>query len=332
MIDRRQFLGIAAAGTLALATAVGLRAQPAGRVYRVGWIGTLPPDREPAWRRIDDEFRTLGYVEGRNLVLERRFTEGRSERYAELVADLVRLDVDVIVVGSDVGVRAAKATTTRIPIVMYGVTDPVGFGLIASYARPGGNVTGLVDHSFAALHLKRLELLKSVAPKARRVAWLQGDFHGLDSAQAAVRRKEIEAGEAALGVTSPRVQLNVKEDFERAAAEVLRERADALVLSPNPVNHALRREIAEFALKQRLPAVGGGRAHVDAGLLAGFGPVWPVSEIVGYVDRILRGAKPAELPASQSSRFDTALNLHTAAALGLTVPDSVRMRADYVVG
>jgi putative ABC transport system substrate-binding protein len=128
------------------------------------------------------------------------------------------------------------------------------------------------------------------------------------------------------------VQLNVPEDFARATAEVIRERADSLILSPNPINHLLRREIAEFALNRRLPAVGGGRAHVDAGLLAGFGAVWPLSEIVDYVDRILRGAKPAELPVTQSSRFDVSINLKTASALGLAIADSVRVRADYLIG
>lgn len=333
MIDRRAFVGIVAAG--ALGTLGAARAQTPAKVHRVGWIGTRPPSSDPVVARVWDdilgEFRKLGYVEGKNLAFEMRYTEGKAERYPELAADLVRQKVDVIAVASDAGVRAAKNATTQIPIVMWGVSDPVGFGVIASYAHPGGNVTGLVDGSFSAVHLKRLELLKSIAPKVKRIVWLQGDFHGLDAAQRAIRRKENEAGYETLGVSVSSVYLNVREDFERATAEVVRERADAMILSPNPINFMLRHEIAGFALRQRLPAVGGGRAHVEAGLLAGFGPNTPVRDLVGYIDKILRGAKPGNLAVVESSTFDLSVNLRTAATLGLTVPEGVRLRANLLV-
>jgi putative tryptophan/tyrosine transport system substrate-binding protein len=328
VIDRRAFVGVA---VVALATLGRASAQAPGKVHRVGWIATRSPSSDPAvariWNSILGEFGRLGYVEGKNLAFEMRAADGEAERYPELAADLARLKVDVIVVGTDAGVRAAKAATAQIPIVMYGVTDPVGFGVIASYARPGGNVTGLAEGSFSAIHLKRLELLKAIAPKVKRVVWLQGNFHGLDAAQREVRRKEIEAGNQALGASVPSVYLNVREDFERARAEVLRERPDALILSPNPINRILRNEIAAFALEHRLPAVGGGRAHVEAGLLAGFGPGTPIRDLVGYVDKILRGAKPGDLAVVESSTFDLSVNLRTAAALGLTVPESVLVRA-----
>jgi putative ABC transport system substrate-binding protein len=269
-------------------------AQPAGKVWRIGWIGTRPPAADPAVARVWDVFldgmRKLGYAEGKNLAFEMRYTEGKRERFLAFSAELARLEVDAIVVGTDAGVRAVQEATKQIPIVMWNVSDPVGRGLIASYARPGGNVTGLASASFTATFAKRLELLKAIAPKAKRVAWLLGDFGGLDAAQSAARSLEIDAAAAALGVSLVRVRMNDPQDFDAATAAIVRERPDALTLSPNPINYVLRKEIADFALRRRLPSVTADVESAKAGILLAYGGTG--AGAMREIARSRRGGRP----------------------------------------
>jgi putative ABC transport system substrate-binding protein len=262
-----------------------------------------------------------------------RYTEGKSERIPAFAAELVRLKVDVIVVGTDAGVRAAKEATTQIPIVMWNASDPVGTGLIGSFAHPGGNITGLAAPSFTAGFAKRLELLKVIAPTAKRVAWLMGDFGGLDAARGTARRLEIEAAAGALGMSLLHVRMNSPQDFDAATATIVRERPDALILSPNPVNFILRKEIADFALRQRLPSVTTDVESAQAGILLAYGgtTAGAMREIAIYLDKIFKGAKPGDLPVSQGWGAELVINGRTAKALGLTIPQSLLLRANEVI-
>jgi putative ABC transport system substrate-binding protein len=222
MIDRRTFAGlVAASAVVASRSALG---QSSGKVWRFGYLGGTPPTTPEVariWGAFVEALQRLGYVEGTNLTIERRFAEGRSERFPAFAAELVRLKVDVIVATSAPGVRAAMEATRQIPIVMTGTSDPVGAGLIESLARPGGNVTGVADLGLD-LNVKRLELLKSVAPKAIRIAWLQSTFGGLTAARSAAMRLEIDAAAEALGMSLLRIQMNTPQDFDSARVAIVR--------------------------------------------------------------------------------------------------------------
>ena len=334
MTDRRKFIGTLVAS--AITAALPANAQPTSKVWRIGYIGTVPPatsaENARVWRAFLQALQEHGYVEGKNLALEMRFTEGKIERFPALAAELVRLNVDVIVVGSGPGVRAAKEATASIPIVMAGTSDPVGAGLVASLARPGGNITGVADYQVDLIP-KRLELVKAVAPKVTRVANLFGNFSGFDAAKLAIVDAQQDAAAQALGVTLLRFQMNTPQDFEPTTAAVVREHPDALLLSPNPTNFVLRNELAAFALKQRLPAMAARREEALAGILMSYGPsLTDISRSVAiYVDKICKGAKPADLPIEQPTKFELVINLKTAKALGLMIPQSLLLRADEVI-
>ena len=333
MTDRRRFIGMVAASAVAsLGPANG---QPAEKVWRIGSIvpGNPPkPGENPGLPAFAEAMRDLGYVEGKNYVVERRYAESKSERYPALAAELVRLKVDLIIVSSAPGVRAAKEATTQIPIVMLDAEDPVGAGLIASFARPGGNVTGFATASLVEWNIKRLELLKTVAPNIKRVAFLQSTFGGGDPSKLADRRLEMDTAAKALGVLLLRIEMNTPQDFDGATAAILRERADALMMNPSPPNYILRNELAQFALRQRLPSVTGLPAAAAVGTLLSYSGVWaPPREVAVYVDKIFKGANPGDLPVNQVMRFHLVVNLKTAKALGLTIPPSVLLRADEVI-
>jgi putative ABC transport system substrate-binding protein len=333
MIDRREFIAIMAASSV---TALGpAHAQPAEKVWRIGSMmeGNPPkPGEKPGNPAFAEAMRDLGYVEGKNYVVERRYAEAKSERFPALAADLVRLKVDLIIVSSAPAVRAAKEATTQIPIVMLDAEDPVGAGLIASFARPGGNVTGFATPSLVAWTVKRLELLKTAAPNIKRVAWLISTFGGGDPAKLADRQREVDTAAQALGVSLLRIRMDTPQDFDSAIAAIVRERADALMLNPNPPNYILRNELAQFALKQRLPSVAGGRAAAAAGVLLSYsGDYAPPRDVAVYVDKIFKGANPGDLPVNQAMRFHLVVNGKTAKALGLTIPQSLLLRADEVL-
>ena len=321
--------------TALLILPIELHAQQRGRMYRVGFIGNAPltsPDSAPLNRIFVQALRERGYDEGNNLVIERRFIEGRVDRYPEFAAEMVRLNVDLIVVGSGPGVQAAKAATARIPIVMNGVSDPVAAGVISSLAHPGGNVTGIADLQVDLIP-KRLELLKAAAPTVARVVFLHGQFAGFSPSRAAADDQERASAAQRLGVTLVDIEMKSPQDLEAAEVSIIRERSDALLLSPNPTNYIVRRELAEFALKHRLPTIGGNREMAEAGALMSYGLDYgdQLRQVAVFIDKIFKGANPADLPVEQPRKFDLVINLKTAKLLGLSFSQSLLQRADEVI-
>lgn len=311
--------------TLALLAApLGVDAQRAERVYRIGYLGV-------GSALIDQQFleafraglREHGWVAGQNVVVEYRWAEGRSERLRDLAGELVDLKVDVIVAGG-AAIRAAKETTKTIPIIMTVVGDPLEAGLIASYAQPGGNITGLGMFS-SELNVKRLEFLKEALPGASRVAVLIPAGRG----QAG---RVIEAAGRQLGVRVDLVEVRGPADFEAAFASMARGGHGAVLVVPDPLTFAHRARLAALAAAQRLPAVYGWREYVEAGGLLSYGPSVPDlhRRAAGYVDKLLRGANPGQLPVEQPTKFEIVINMKTARVLGLTIPPSLLLRADHV--
>ena len=299
---------------------------PAAKVHRIGWLGAAHTDSE--WEPFVEGLRAQGWIEGKNIAFERLYSNGRNDRLPELAAQLVQRNVDLVVaVGTPPAVAARDATTT-IPIVFFFVGDPVGSGLVASYARPGRNLTGLGGFA-AGLYVKQLELLKEVVPKASRIAMFINDDFPLHAAS----RAEIEPAARKLGVTLIPVQVKVPEDIDVAFATIARDKIDALYILGQPLIGAQRARVAKLALAQRMPAISGFDIATEAGLLLSYGGrlADDARRLPYFVDRILKGAKPAELPVEQPTRFYLSINLGTAAAIGLTVPPSILTRADRVI-
>jgi putative ABC transport system substrate-binding protein len=268
-------------------------------------------------------------VEGQNLVIEYRWAEGRAERYPDLAAELVRLPVEVIVTGvGEPAVLARKAATRTIPIVMAVSADPVGTGLVDSLGRPGGNITGL---SIQATEVggKRLELLKEAVPKARRIAVL---WNAADRAKA-IEYRDTEAAARTLGVTLQSVPMRSPNDFDVAFSAITRGRPEALITFSEPLTLIHQKLIVDFAAKNRLPMISEIREFAESGALMTYGASLPdlFRRAATYVDKILKGAKPADLPVEQPTKFELVINLKTAKALGLTIPPSVLVRADQVI-
>ncbi|MBI3758795.1 MAG: ABC transporter substrate-binding protein, partial [Deltaproteobacteria bacterium] len=330
---------MAAVGGAAVAWPFAAHAQQAGKVWRIGYLGNTSPETNPdvahIWAAFQRALRELGYVEGRNLVFEWRYVEGRPERFPAFAAELVRLNVDVIVVLANPGARAAKEATATIPIVALLITDPVTVGLVESLARPGGNMTGISDYTLELVP-KRLELLKTAVPAASRVVMIVCDKCAALSPgaakSAAIRSGWVVAGQA-LGMTLEYVDISGPQDFEKATAAAMRAHPDAIFLSPNPIIFTLRKEIADFALRQRLPLFAFAREQVVAGSLMSYGP--SISDVFRkaaiLVDKIFKSEKPGDLPVEQPTKFELVINLKTANALGLTIPQSLLLRADEVI-
>jgi putative tryptophan/tyrosine transport system substrate-binding protein len=324
-MDRRRFVLVSLA---ALATPLAAEAQQAGKLYRIGVLVGAASNvaNLSAFRQ---GLAELGYVEGRNFVIEYRSADGRAERFADLATELVRLRVDVIVTSGTSAALAAKHVTATIPIVMASSGDPVFASLVSSLARPGGNVTGFHTMAPPELAGKRLQLLKEVMPGLSRVGVL------LDSADvyALVMMREIERVAHAIGVHLYSVKTWHGEDFDRAFEAALVDRVDALVAIEGVQTVMNLARIVDFATKSRLPAIYGLREFVDAGGLMAYGT--DLSDLfrrsATYVDRILKGAKPADLPVEQPTKFELVINLKTAKALGLTIPPSLLARADHVI-
>ena len=313
-----------------------LAAQPAARAQsgtKIPTIGILQVGTPAGGGHLSAGFkqamRERGYVEGRHVVFEQRFGEGKRERLSEAAAELVRLKVAIIVVSTDEGIAAVKQQTETIPIVMANSTDPVGTGFVVSLARPGGNITGNSSMS-PELNGKRLELLKEVVPGLSRVAILWNpDIRG-----AVLDYKETEGAARALRLQLQSVEVTRADDLDRSFAAMTTGRAEALVVpAVNPLAYTNRREIARLAQKNRLPALYGERAYAEAGGLIAYGPsatdLWRRAAL--YVDKILKGAKPGDLPVEQPTKFELVVNLKTARALGLTIPSSLVQRADRVI-
>ena len=327
-MKRRAFLGAVTGGLLAAPLAAG--AQQAGRLPRLGYLGASSPTLEPeileAFRQ---GLRDLGYVEGQSIAIEYRWAEGHEDRLPELATELVGLKVDVIVTTGTPGTLAAKRATQTIPIVMTATGDLLRSGLVTSLARPGGNVTGFSTLR-SELEGKRLDLFKQTFPRFSRVAMLW------DSANPSTKfyLQHIEAAARASHVTlQPAVAVRRVEDLDRAFAAIARGHADALFVVSGRSLLAERGRIVEFAAKSRLPAIYPYREYVETGGLMSYSANYPdlYRGAALYVDKILKGAKPADLPVQQSARFDLAINLKTAKALGLTIPPSLLARADQVI-
>jgi putative tryptophan/tyrosine transport system substrate-binding protein len=310
-----------------LAVPLAAAAPPPGKVYRIGYLATTPPPA-PRWEALLDGLRERGYSEGRNLVFERRFSEGQAERFPELAAELVRLWVDCIIVPTTPAALAATNATQTIPIVILTAIDPVGAGLVASLARPGGNVTGLSVLA-PELNGKRLELLKEVIPGMTRVAVL---WNAANPANASAW-EETQAAAGALGLRLHAQDVRGLQDLEGAFARMAQARPDALLVLGDALLAMHRQQIAEFVTQQHLPSVFAERESVVAGGLMSYGPSLPdlYRRAATYVDKILKGTKPADLPVEQPMTFELVLNLKTAQALGLTIPPIVRFRADEVI-
>ena len=328
-MDRRRFIGTVASGLLAAPLAA--EAQQAARIARIGFLaGNLAsgPHMTDGFRQ---GMRDLGYVEGRNFVLEFRDAEGKLERLPALAADLVALKVDVIMVGGTLAALAARQATKTIPIVFASAIDPVADGLVTSLARPGGNVTGL---SALAPELvgKRMELLKQAVPGVSLVAFLQQPG-GLGERTVNDIRREADVAARALGVRLQFFEAPGPDDFDRAFSDMTKARAGAMTLFGGAMFLIERRRLVDLAAKNRLPAVYGLREYVDAGGLMSYGPINVdlFRRAATYVDKILKGAKPGDLPVEQPTKFELVINLKTAKALGITIPQSVLGRADEVI-
>jgi putative ABC transport system substrate-binding protein len=314
-----------------LAAPLAADAQPPGKVFRIGYLGNEPltnPGVLPIREAFIQGLRELGYVEGQNITIEWRFSEGRYERLPELAAELVRLKVDVIVAAASVPPFAAKQATQTIPIVITNHGDPVGSGLVASLARPGANITGL---SLLSLELvgKQLELLKEIVPRVSRVAVLSNPTS---------HTHPLYLGEAKVAARSLLVQLQLLEargpdQFESAFAAMRREHAGALLVLGDGMFFLHRTRIATLAAMQRLPAMFAVREHVEAGGLMAYGASLSDNfrRAGTLVVKILKGAKPADLPVEQPMRFELVINMKTAKALGITIPLTILIRADQVI-
>ena len=328
MTTRRAFLGTLAGGLLAAPLAA--EAQQTGKVYRVGIIlGGGRPDTVQVAEAFRQGLRDLGYVEGRNLSIEYRFAEGRLDRVPKLAAELVRVKVDVIFAPGTAAAQAAMKSTATIPIVIATAGNPVGDRLIGSFARPGGNVTGLTMLAGPELGGKYLELLKEASPGVSRVAVLWNPL----TAPHTGLLKEAGTAARAFGLELQSVSAQRPDEIEGAFAAISRAHADGLIVLPDANFLYLRGQIAELASKSRLPTMYGFREHAEAGGLMSYGASLPdlFRRAAGYVDKILKGAKPADLPVEQPTTFELVINLKTAKALGLTIPTSLLQRADEVI-
>jgi putative tryptophan/tyrosine transport system substrate-binding protein len=316
---------------LLLALCVSAEAQQPKKVPRIGYLA--PGDAAAdsiRFEAIRMALRERGYIEGQNIATEYRYAEGKVDRAPNLAAELVHLKVDIILVtGGDPVMRAAKNATKAIPIVMMGSgIDPVEAGLVESLARPGGNVTGLTILT-GELGGKRLELFKEAVPRLARVAVI----YDPGSPNRVIHLKEVQTAARPLGLTVRSWEVRGANDFERVFAAINKDRPDGLYFPPGPLHTTNRNRIVDFALKSRLPSMWGNREFVDSGGLMSYGADLADSyrRVAYYVDRILKGTKPADLPVEQPTKFEFVINLKTAKALNLTIPQSVLYRADKVL-
>src|SRR5216684_419917 len=302
-------------------------AQPQGKVWRVGFLSpTSASFSSPYTDAFLKGMRELGYVEGRNLVVEWRFADGKLERLPGLAAELVQLKVDVIVVQSSPAISAAQKATTTIPIVMTSAGDPVGSRFVKSLARPGGNITGLSNMS-GDIAAKFIDLLRSVVPKLSRVAMLT------PSTSYGELSKSVQAAAQKAGVKTLVAEASTPQEIENAFSMMVREKADAVFVGSPTVFAQQHRQIAELALKYRMPSLFQDRVTVEAGGLMSYGQKFTDFYLLAatYVDKILKGSKPGDLPVEQPVSFELVVNLKTAKALGLTIPQSLLLRADEVI-
>jgi putative ABC transport system substrate-binding protein len=328
-MKRRAFMALA--GGAAVAWPLAARAQlPTGRVYRIGYLTISSREQQlHLIKAFEDGLRSLGYRAGENVVIEYRFADGEMERLPALAADLVRLGVDVIVTGANPNTIAAMKATTTIPIVMTNSFDPVGNGLVASLARPGGNVTGFAQDAGDEIFGKRLELMKETLPNLSRL----GILWNPDFAPNLTRLTSMRDAVQGMGLMLLPVEARGLDAFEQAFTTMMEERMQAFVILGDAVLFNYRGQIAEMAMRNRLPAASGFKEFAEAGLLLTYGA--NVQDLfrrsAHFVDKIFKGAKPVDLPVEQPTKFELVINLKTAKAIGLDVPPSVLARADEVI-
>jgi len=316
-----------------LAAPLAVDAQQPGKVYRIGGLGGVPP-ATPVYDRdwgggFSEGLRASGYIPGQHFVMQYRWTDKPWEQAPSLAAELVRLKVDLILTVGQLRTRAVKEATSTIPIVMLYAMDPVEFGLVASLARPGGNVTGLTFTAGPQMPGKQLELLKEAVPKLSRVAvlWAGATFFS------AAYLRETEAAARGLGLTLQFYEIRDPKEIEGAFAEMTRAQAQALLLPQSQLNFTHARRITDLAAKNKLPTVHGFREAIEAGGFIAYAANAPAMfrRAATYVDKIFKGANPGDLPVEQPTKFDLIINLKTAKALGLTIPPSLLSRADEVI-
>jgi putative ABC transport system substrate-binding protein len=317
--------------SLLVAPPAAVAAQPPEKIPRVGYLSpgsSADPARLRRFEAFRQGLRELGYVDGQTIALEPRWAEGHYERYPALAADLVRVQVDVIVAVGGAATKAAQHATRTIPIVMSVVIDPVGSGLVPNLAHPGGNVTGL---SMMAPDLvgKQLEVLKEVVPTVSRVALLWNP----DNPGSASQLREAEAAARAVGVQLQTLEARIPQEIDGAFTAITRERADALVVLVDAIFTNQVRQIAELAVKSRLPSIYGQREYAQAGglLVYSSNPLDLERRTATYVDKILKGTKPGDLPVEQPTKFELVINLKTAEALGIIIPPMLLFQADEVI-
>jgi putative ABC transport system substrate-binding protein len=329
-MERRRFIEVIAGGLLA--EPLASEAQQVGRMYRIGYLFEgAPPDQTPTprspLRALEETLRELGYVEGRNLVVERRFAAFKYDRLPDLAAELVRLKPDLIVTGSNPSIAALKRATTTVPIVMAWAIDPAGAGLVTSLARPGGNITGSSLSTGPEFIAKQLEILNEIVPKLSRVAILRQT--GRSGAETAA----LESAARKLGLTILFADVRTPNDIEGAFATMTRSRAGAFLILGGSMTWVSRQQIADLAVQHRLPGIHFFREYAEAGLLLTYGPnsVAQYRRAATYIDKILKGARPADIPVQEPTEFELVVNARTAKSLGLKIPPLVLQRADEVI-
>ena len=325
MMDRRSFIVCVGCGLLAAPLAA--RAQQAGKIYRIGILEPIPAAENAAnLAALRKALRELGYVEGRNLIIEYRSADGRAERFPDLAAELVRLKVDLIVTRGTPAAKAAKDATETIPVVMATMGDPRA--IVASFARPGGNVTGVTTFS-TELTAKRIELLKEMVPGLSRVALL----HNMGNPAVPPEWEETKVAARTLGIQAELLDVRTEAELRRAFEVAVQHHVGALVIGADGLTQAHQQEIVNAAARNRLPAVYPAREFVTAGGLIAYAVNYPdlYFRFARYVDRIFKGANPGELPVEQPSKFELVINIKTAKALGLTIPQSLLLRADELI-
>ena len=326
-MERRRFIEVIAGGLLAAPLAA--EGQQAGKVYRIGVLETAPMVLNAA--NLDafrQGLRELGYVEGQNLVIEYRSADGRADRFPDLANELVRLKVDLIVARGTPAVTAAKNATRTIPIVMTASGDPVGRGVVSGLARPGANVTGLTSLS-SDLYAKRVQLLKETIPRIRRIAVL----FEMGNSASANSWPAVQQAAQSMGLRAQLLDVRKAEDLQPAFEAAITQRADALLVGFGTVMQSNVERVVDLAAKRRLPSMYPSREFVDGGGLMAYAVHFPdlYRRAATYVDKILKGAKPGDLPVEQSTKFELVINLKTAKALGLTIPPALLGRADEVI-
>jgi len=329
-MNRRLFVFVCLLLTGFLLAASLAQAQQADKIPRIGFLVAGSPSADAAWiEAFQQGLRELGYVEGQSIVIEYRYAKGKTDRFPDLVTELEQLKVDVIVAGGATATRAAKKVATLVPLVMANVTDPVAVGLVASLARPGGNITG-ISNLAPELGGKRLDLLKEIVPQLARVAVL-GDP---SSPSHAPGWRETESAARSLGIQVQSLEVRAPNpDFAGAFSAISGYRADALLTLSQPLIRVYRQQIVDFTAKRRMPAIFHTREFMEAGGLMSYAPDVPAMfrRAAYFVDKILKGAKPADLPVEQPTKFEFIINLKTAKQIGLRIPPNVLTRADRVI-